>query len=94
MNKRRLDDGTVVEEVMHHHLFLTGMHADSICRQKLARWPGMNAYLACGWCVLRSTRCPTYNYPKVGIRRHARCPNGRAPVHLLPLHRGCQIRIS
>jgi len=33
-----------------HTIFLLGVSADSPARQKLAAWPGVAAYLACGWC--------------------------------------------
>ena len=39
-----------------HTIFLTGVHADSVARIKLALWMGVAAYFACGWCLFHGTR--------------------------------------
>ena len=39
-------------------VFLLGVAADSPARQKLAAWPGVMAYLACGWCVYQGQLLP------------------------------------
>ena len=42
-------------------LFLLGAAADSPARHKLAAWPAVKAYLACGWCVFQGHILPGSN---------------------------------
>ena len=44
-------DGKPQMHTFTHHMFLLSSSADSPARQKLANWPGVSAYVACGWCV-------------------------------------------
>lgn len=37
------------------------MAADSIARQKVAAWPGVRAFLACGWCLFQGTEAEGRN---------------------------------
>lgn len=50
VEERLLVDGKINKRDMDHRMFLTGVHADSPARQKVAEWPGQGAYLACGFC--------------------------------------------
>ncbi|DBB00762.1 TPA: hypothetical protein ACH3X1_000694 [Trebouxia sp. C0004] len=44
-------DGTVQKLTFMHTAFLLSVSADSPARQKMAMWPPVAAYLACGWCL-------------------------------------------
>ena len=44
-------DGETRMNTFTHHMFLLSSSADSPARQKLANWPGVQAYIACGWCA-------------------------------------------
>ena len=39
-----------------HTIFLLSISADTLARQKMALWPPVAAYLACGWCVFEGYR--------------------------------------
>jgi hypothetical protein len=47
---------SVPAHTIHHTIFLLGVAADSPARQKLAAWPGVAAYLPCGWCLFQGHR--------------------------------------
>lgn len=44
-------DGTKHLRVFQHTAFLLNASTDSPARQKMALWPPVAAYLACGWCL-------------------------------------------
>ena len=44
------------QEIRQCLVFLLGVAADSIARQKLAAWPGVAAYLACGFCLFQGQK--------------------------------------
>ncbi len=44
------------QEIRQCLVFLLGVAADSIARQKLAAWPGVAAYLACGFCFFQGQK--------------------------------------
>lgn len=46
---------TLAAVQLMHVIFLIGVAADSIARQKVAEWPGVRAYLACGWCLFEGS---------------------------------------
>ena len=41
---------SVQKRIFMHTVFLLSVAADSLARQKMALWPGVRAFLACGWC--------------------------------------------
>lgn len=76
---------------IQHKMFLLGVAADSPARQKLAAWPGVAAYLACGWCLFQghklegstATRFAGYSQDsEQGLLGNAPCKVGDASVQL------------
>lgn len=53
---RRDQTGTVVKRVVRHTPIIASFAADSVFRQKIAEYPGHNAYLACGSCTFQGSR--------------------------------------
>ena len=47
-----------------HGIVLSGIHADMPECQFLARWPGVNAQLPCGYCRIQSTLHGKHYYPE------------------------------
>ena len=64
-------EGELQQVQLQHKVFLSGVAADRPARQKLALWPGVAAYIPCGWCLFqgeklpgsRATRLRGYNQP-------------------------------
>ena len=50
--------GELRQVEQQHKLFLSGVAADSPARQKLASWPGVAAYVPCGWCLFQGEKLP------------------------------------
>ena len=50
---RQASSGALTVHERDITVFLLGVAADSIARQKLAEWPGHAAFIPCGWCVFQ-----------------------------------------
>ena len=50
------EQGFFKKNSFNHHAFLTGVGGDGPARFKLAKWPGVAAYLACGWCKFQGQK--------------------------------------
>lgn len=49
-------DGTIQKRTFMHKVFLLSISADSPARQKMAMWPAVAAYIACGWCLFEGCK--------------------------------------
>lgn len=67
------EDGTIALQSLHHVMALSGYHADMIARINLARFPGANARLPCGFCGIEATAEERHYYPKgyAKLQRHS-----------------------
>ena len=58
MNSYARIAGELQQVELQHKVFLGAVAADSPARQKLALWPGVAAYIPCGWCVFQGEKLP------------------------------------
>lgn len=58
------EDGTITLQSLDHVMALSAYHLDMIARINLARFPGANARLPCGFCGIEATAEDRHYYPK------------------------------
>lgn len=75
-----------------HKAFLSAVQADSIARQKVARWPAPTAYFSCGWCINQGVSCAAavaQGYLKEGISKSTVYPMGYHRPQEQSMHARC-----
>lgn len=58
------EDGTITLQSLDHVMALSAYHVDMIARINLARLPGANARLPCGFCGVEAMAEERHYYPK------------------------------